>query len=479
MLTVVPMTVWGREKRHSAPSRPACRRGYGDRDPVHRPPPSRARRASAIPTGTKTAPASEPSTKRPANTSRRAAAHRRAQVLGRTGECERRRARDRLAAAHRDRVAAAAVAVPARRDRDELDVLEARALEPLAVLVLGREQHPQLGERAQDAVAGRHRPDHDPHPAGPQHAVGLGDPALGRGPVLDRAGRDVAVEVVGRQRQRLGVAEHLRAGRERRLALGVAQLVRALVEHRHAVGVDPLDDPLGREARTCSGVEGPQPPLVEPRRVEGRRSHLGGPEQRVHPAVVARREEAVEPVRLLLVLDQPHAPPVTVSSQRTPGRLDRSSCDPHPPSPLRDRQPGRALGRRARGPAVRHADADAARALADPRRLRRPDLHRAVQHLPLHPARRGRHVVAVRAVRADLDAGARLRAAVGQRSSAPGTGAARCGCCSRTGRSRGATAARRSSARRASSRSTRPRGCGCGRCGRSSGRSSGWLARSR
>ena len=158
-------------------------------------------------------------------------------------------------------------------------------------------------------------PDHQRHAAGRQHAVGLGDPALGRGPVLDRAGGDVAVEVVGRQRQRLGVAEHLRDALQRGLALGVAELVRALVEHRHAVGVDALDDPFGREARTCSGVEGPQPPLVEPRRVQGRRSHGGGPEQRVHPAVVARREEPVEPVRLLLVLDQPHAPPVTVPSR--------------------------------------------------------------------------------------------------------------------------------------------------------------------
>ena len=84
MLTVVPMTVCGREKRHSASSRPACRPGTATATRFTSPPPSRARRASAIPTGTKTAPASEPSTKRPANTSRSRSAHRRAQVLGRT-----------------------------------------------------------------------------------------------------------------------------------------------------------------------------------------------------------------------------------------------------------------------------------------------------------------------------------------------------------------------------------------------------------
>ena len=212
MLTVVPMTVCGREKRHSASSRPACRPRDGDRDAVHR--------AAAQPRAQR-----ERDPDRHEHRARERAEHeapgeheplaaapigaRRSSVAPASASGDGPAAR--LAAADRDRVAAAAVAVPVRRDRDELDVLEARPLEPLAVLVLGREQHPQLGERAQDAVAGRHRPDHQRHAAGRQHAVGLGDPALGRGPVLDRAGRDVAVEVVGRQRQRLGVAEHLRA----------------------------------------------------------------------------------------------------------------------------------------------------------------------------------------------------------------------------------------------------------------------------
>ena len=142
--------------------------------------------------------------------------------------------------------------------------------------------------------------------------------------------------------------------------------MRALVEHRHAIGVDPLDDPLGREARTRTGVQGLEPPLVEPRPAQGLRPHGRGPEQRVDPAVVARREEAVEPVRLLLVLDQPHAPPVTVPSRRTPGRLDRPARRAHPSPPQRRRDARGAVGGRADGPPVRHAHARAARALADP-----------------------------------------------------------------------------------------------------------------
>ena len=75
--------------------------------------------------------------------------HGRLDVLEGLGERERRLPRHRLAPAHGDRVLRARVAVPAGRDRGHRDVLEAGALEPLAVLRLGREQHPQLGQPAQ------------------------------------------------------------------------------------------------------------------------------------------------------------------------------------------------------------------------------------------------------------------------------------------------------------------------------------------
>ena len=317
MLTVVPMTVCGREKRHSASSRPAWPARHGDRDAIHRSPPSRARSASAIPTGTNTAPASEPSTKRPANTSRRRRpiGARRSSV----GAGERERRRPGAPACGRSRRPRSGCGgrgtSPARPARAR------RPRSPHARTIRGT--GPRSGNsihssasRRRIAVPGRHRPDHERHPAGRQHAVGLGDPALGRGPVLDRAGRDVAVEVVGRQRQRLGVAEHLRAAPR---APACAR--------RGAAGAGS-----GRaSSRTSASTRSTIPSVVKPvpapaSRVRSLRSSSraassaadrigGGPEQRIDPAVVAGREEAVEPVRLLLVLDQPHAPPVTVPSR--------------------------------------------------------------------------------------------------------------------------------------------------------------------
>ena len=56
-----------------------------------------------------------------------------------------------------------------------------------------------------------------------------------------------------------------------------------------------------------------------------------------------------------------------------------------------------AVGRGPRRPPLRHPPARAARALADPRRRARPDLRRAVPHRAVHAARRGRHLVGVRA----------------------------------------------------------------------------------
>jgi hypothetical protein len=126
-------------------------------------------------------------------------------------------------------------------------------------------------------------------------------------PVLDRPGADVAVERVVAERQRLSVTQHFRAVLEGRLGACARQLVGTLVEHRHAGSVNALHNPFGGEAGAGAGVEDREVFVVEPRGLERLRAHVGSPEQRVHPAVIAEREEAVEPIRLPLVLDQAHA----------------------------------------------------------------------------------------------------------------------------------------------------------------------------
>ena len=61
---------------------------------------------------------------------------------------------------------------------------------------------------------------------------------------------------------------------------------------------------------------------------EGRAAQLRGPEQRIRPAVVNRRAEPVEPVRLLLMLDQAHA-----MTSSPPQPLATASRHPHESSP--------------------------------------------------------------------------------------------------------------------------------------------------
>ena len=188
----------------------------------------------------------------------------------------------------------------------------------------------------------------------------------------------------------------------------------------------------------------------------------------IDPAVVARREEAVEPVRLLLVLDQPHAPPVTVPSRRTPGRLDRSSRPSAPITAARAAATPEALWHAARE--VRLADTRTLTRLVRwriPGVVRRPDLHRAVPHTT--PSRCSTRATCGRCPGCAGGSGPSARdypRLSGRRTSAPWD---------RRGTVRvlfahwaepAATAADARSARRASSRSTRPRGCGCGRCGR-------------
>ena len=153
----------------------------------------RARSASAAAIGTNTAPAAEPATNRAAKRSR---------PLGASSAGAGRAAGDgpggRLDAADGERVGHAGVAVPVRRQRPHAHVGEPRLLHPAHVVRLRREEHPRLGQRAGHPVRRADRADDQRHAVGARHAVGLGDPAQRVGPVLDRTGRDVAIErVVG------------------------------------------------------------------------------------------------------------------------------------------------------------------------------------------------------------------------------------------------------------------------------------------
>ena len=80
MLTVVPMIVCGREKRHSAPSGRTAGRATA------RPVIGAGAATGSAPTGTNTRPASEPSTKRPAKMSAAQPVHRLLDVLDRLGQ---------------------------------------------------------------------------------------------------------------------------------------------------------------------------------------------------------------------------------------------------------------------------------------------------------------------------------------------------------------------------------------------------------
>ena len=316
MLTVVPMTVCGREKRHSAPSRPACRPGHGDRDAVHSAAAQPRAQRERDPDRHEDRARERAEHEAPGEHEPPPQAHRRAQVLRRAGGRERRRPGGRLAAADGDRVAAAAVAVPVRRDRCELDVLEAGPHEPLAVLVLGREQHPQLREPR--AGCGRRAAPARPR-APPRRA-----PARGR-PPRSRA----------RARASTRSSRPRRSGRSGRSAAAAPRRRRAPSRRRASAGLRSArrswcglwSSIVTQAASTRSTIPSVVKPVPAPAsRVRSLRSSsraassaaarmAGGPEQRVDPPVVAGREEAVEPVRLLLVLDQPHAPPVTVPSR--------------------------------------------------------------------------------------------------------------------------------------------------------------------
>jgi hypothetical protein len=65
-----------------------------------------------------------------------------------------------------------------------------------------------------------------------------------------------------------------------------------------------LDDALGGEPGAGTDVDRVETGPVELRSGEGASPHRGRPEERIHPAVIDRRDEPVEPERFLLVLDQ-------------------------------------------------------------------------------------------------------------------------------------------------------------------------------
>src|SRR3954468_4110739 len=99
----------------------------------------------------------------------------------------------RLDPAHRERVGHAAVAVPVGGELGRRDVLEPGGAEPALVLGGGGEEHPGTRERAGGAVGRAHGADQTRRPTRLRDPVGIGYAALRVGPVLDRAGGDVAV----------------------------------------------------------------------------------------------------------------------------------------------------------------------------------------------------------------------------------------------------------------------------------------------
>src|SRR5215207_2468047 len=85
-------------------------------------------------------------------------------------------------------------APPWRHEPELLDLLEARSLEPAAVLGLRRKEHPGVRHEARHAAPRRQRAHDEDGSAGPHHPVCLGDRASWVGPVFDAAAGDVSVE---------------------------------------------------------------------------------------------------------------------------------------------------------------------------------------------------------------------------------------------------------------------------------------------
>ena len=132
-----------------------------------------------------------------------------------------------------------------------------------------------------------------------------------------RARRDVAVERVGGEGQLLCVADDLADPVQRAAcaARGASWcgLWSTIVTRSGATAATIA---LGGEAGAGADVDDVEPRLVEAGERQRLVAHRRGPEQRVDPAVVARGDHAVEPARLVLVLDEAGIGPISRRGRR-------------------------------------------------------------------------------------------------------------------------------------------------------------------
>ena len=259
-------------------------------------------------------------------------------------------------------------------------------------------------------------------------------PALRVGPVLDRAGRHVAVERVVGERQRLGVAEHPRARGQRRLGAAARELVRALVEHRHVGGVHARHDALGREAGAGARVEhrqaGLQPRLFQRRGAHRRRSRTAGSPSGRSRATGTGRTSTPRACAGSAAWLGHHTVMSEVLDHWLPDATVRTR---HRRAAARDARTRCGRRRRASG-STRRAGWAGSSVGASPGCEGSQTYHELFRALPLQRARGVRARPRLRPVRADLDARARLsRRSTGRRRSRPGTSRAPCASRSRTG----------------------------------------------
>ena len=265
--------------QHAERARPAGRGDALARRPSRGRAASRgAQRRARRPSGTNSAPASEPATKRAANRARRSG------VIGARASSHGRRRRAATAPAPASSPSPRPRRAPARpryqsgATRHEL----ARRRSRRAPTTRGTRPRPGTASTCRPAArsepVGRpHGPDHDARAARAQHAVGLGDPALRVGPVLDAPRRDVAVEA---RRRRTGAPPRRRAASRTPRApawrargaswcgLWSSIVTRAGIHARH--------DPLGREAGARARVEHVEPASRRARRRRARASRIAG-----------------------------------------------------------------------------------------------------------------------------------------------------------------------------------------------------------
>src|SRR5918994_1186136 len=201
MLTVVPTSVCGREKRHNvtgaashAAGTPVPRRVPAARTllgPPLAPGPQVQEEANRYEGGTRERTRDE--TQQPPRRPRLTHA------LGRDRGGGRRAGLARAARYGEAVSGLTGAASPRRREPELLDLSEARGREPVAVLGLGGKEHPDLRQEARHPAPRRQRADHEDRAPRPHHAMCLGDRPSRIRPVLDAAAGDVAVERIFRE----------------------------------------------------------------------------------------------------------------------------------------------------------------------------------------------------------------------------------------------------------------------------------------